>query len=154
MDEAIATTREATCRCGQLRATCVGEPVRISVCHCLECQKRSGSAFATQARWPDDKVTISGEYSVWERIADSGHRATYRFCPTCGSTLAYVIEGWPGVVAIPVGAFADPNFPSPRFSVYEHRKHDWVAVLGDEVEHSSDPSIAFTQGKLSGSGEE
>ena len=154
MEEIAASIRVATCRCGQLTATCVGEPVRVSVCHCLECQKRSGSVFATQARWPDDKVTISGEYSVWERIADSGHRATYRFCPTCGSTLAYVIEGWPGVVAIPVGAFADPNFPPPRFSVYEHRKHAWVEVLGDEIEHSSDPSIAFTQGKLSGSSEE
>lgn len=143
-------TRTATCRCGQLKASCEGEPVRVSVCHCLECQKRSGSAFATQARWPDEQVTISGKFSVWERIADSGHRATYRFCPACGSTLAYVIEGWPGVTAIPVGAFADPNFPEPRFSVYEHRKHAWTEVLGGEVEHSSDPGIAHTQGRLRG----
>ncbi|MEO1227180.1 MAG: GFA family protein [Pseudomonadota bacterium] len=141
--------RIATCRCGQLSATCVGEPVRVSVCHCLECQKRSGSAFATQARWPDANVTLSGEFSVWERVADSGHRATYRFCPVCGSTVAYVIEGWPGVTAIPVGAFADQSFPAPRFSVYEHRKHAWTEVLGEDVEHSSDPSIAYTQGRLS-----
>jgi len=141
--------RIATCRCGQLSATCVGEPVRVSVCHCLECQKRSGSAFATQARWLDANVTLSGEFSVWERVADSGHRATYRFCPVCGSTLAYVIEGWPGVTAIPVGAFADQGFPAPRFSVYEHRKHAWTEVHGDDVEHSSDPSIAYTQGRLS-----
>ncbi len=142
--------RTATCRCGQLSASCEGEPVRVSVCHCLECQKRSGSAFATQARWPDVQVTVSGESVVWERVADSGHRVTYRFCPVCGSTLAYVIEGWPGVTAIPVGAFADPNFPEPRFSVYEHRKHSWIEVLGDEVEHSSDPSIARTQGRYLG----
>ena len=143
-------TRTATCRCGQLCAVCEGEPVRVSVCHCLECQKRSGSAFATQARWPDDRVTLSGRYSEWERVADSGHRARYRFCPDCGSTLAYTIEGWPGVIAIPVGNFADPDFPAPRFSVYEHRKHAWVEVLGDDVEHSSDPGIAFTQGRLTG----
>lgn len=133
------TVRTATCRCGQLTAKCDGEPVRISVCHCLECQKRSGSAFATQARWPDDKVVISGDYKVWERIADSGHKATYWFCPTCGSTLAYVIEGWPDVTAIPVGAFADPSFPRPRFSVYEHRKHDWVEVNGDDVDRLPRP---------------
>jgi hypothetical protein len=54
--------------------------------------------------------------------------------------LAYVIEGWPGVTAIPLGAFADPAFPPPRFSVYEHRKHAWTVVLGDDVEHSSTPS--------------
>ncbi|MEM9631987.1 MAG: GFA family protein [Pseudomonadota bacterium] len=141
-------TRHASCRCGQLRAVCQGEPVRVSVCHCLECQKRSGSAFATQARWPDENVVLSGDYKEWSRIADSGHKATYSFCPDCGSTLAYVIEGWPGVTAIPVGAFADPDFPPPRFSVYEHRKHAWAQVLGENVEHSSDPRIAFTQGRL------
>ena len=133
-------TRTATCRCGQLQAHCEGDPVRISVCHCLDCQKRSGSAFAAQARWPDDKVRVTGAAKTWVRTADSGHRATYRFCQECGSTLVYVIEGWPGVTAIPLGAFADPNFPAPRHSVYEHRKHAWVAILGEEVEHSSAPS--------------
>ncbi len=133
------TSRTATCRCGQLRADCNGDPVRVSVCHCLECQKRSGSAFATQARWPDADVTLTGEFRTWERIADSGHKATYRFCPTCGSTLAYVIEGWPGVTAIPVGAFADPDFPAPKFSVYEHRKHAWVTINSDGLQRSSEP---------------
>ena len=147
-------TRTATCRCGQLSAVCEGEPVRISVCHCLACQQRTGSVFATQARWPEERVTLSGDMSVWERIADSGHVARYRFCPRCGSTIAYTIEGWPGVVAIPVGGFADPDFPAPGFSVYEHRKHPWVEVLGDDVEHSSDPAIAFTQGRLTDAGED
>ena len=138
--------RTATCRCGQLRATCGGEPVRISVCHCLACQKRSGSAFSAQARWPTAQVKVEGEASVWARVADSGHRATYRFCPVCGSTLAYEIEGWPGVVAVPLGAFADPSFPPPRFSVYEHRKHPWVEINGESIEHSSTPSDARNPG--------
>lgn len=142
--------RTATCRCGQLTATCKGEPVRVSVCHCLACQKRSGSAFATQARWNEDDVVLSGNSKLWERLADSGHKATYKFCPVCGSTLAYTIEGWPGVIALPVGAFADTEFPPPCFSVYEHRKHNWVDISGDNVEHSSDPSIAFNQGKSTG----
>jgi hypothetical protein len=134
------TERIATCRCGQLRASCAGEPVRVSVCHCLDCQKRTGSAFAAQARWPDAQVETTGRFSTWIRTADSGLRATYRFCPECGSTVAYSNEGWPGVTAVPLGAFADPAFPSPKFSVYEHRKHGWTIVLGDEVEHSSTPS--------------
>ncbi len=138
--------RTATCRCGQLRATCQGEPVRVSLCHCLACQKRSGSAFSAQARWPTRQVKVEGEASVWTRLADSGRRATYRFCPVCGSTLAYEIEGWPGVVAVPLGAFADPSFPPPLFSVYEHRKHPWVEILGDQVEHSSTPSDARMPG--------
>ena len=40
-----------------------------------------------------------------------------------------------GLIAIPLGAFEDPNFASPAFSVWEERKHDWVEILGD-VEHS------------------
>lgn len=133
--------REASCRCGQLRATCSGEPIRVSVCHCLTCQKRSGSAFAVQARWPDAQVQITGLSANWERVGDGGHKITYQFCANCGSTVAYVIEGWPGVTAIPLGAFADPSFPPPDFSVYENRKHAWVEVGGVEVAHSSSPSV-------------
>lgn len=125
----------ATCRCGQLRATCVGIPVRVSVCHCLECQKRSGSAFSFQARWPDERVEIAGTYREWSLTGDSGKRGTFRFCATCGATVAYVIEAMPGVTAIAVGAFADPDFPSPSFSVYEERKHRWVTIASDDIEH-------------------
>jgi hypothetical protein len=139
-------TRTATCRCGQLRATCAGEPVRISVCHCLECQKRTGSAFAAQARWPEEQVALAGEFKTWARTADSGGRASYRFCAECGSTIAYANDGWPGMIAVPVGAFADPFFPAPRHSVYEHRKHVWVAIIGDEIEHSSTPSAGRAPG--------
>ena len=129
-------TRLAECRCGQLKAACEGEPVRISVCHCLACQRRSGSAFAAQARFPTDKVTVTGSWKSWTRIADSGGVGTFRFCPECGSTIVYDIDKFPGVTAVPLGAFADPSFPSPRSSQTEKRRHAWVAVLGDEVEHS------------------
>ncbi len=130
-------TRIATCRCGQLEATCAGEPVRISACHCLNCQKRSGSAFAAQARWPDERVTVSGESRTWSHTGDSGRRADFRFCPRCGSTVVYVSEGMPGVTAVALGAFADPSFPAPRHSGYEERKHPWVEILGEDVEHCS-----------------
>jgi len=127
--------RLATCRCGQLQARCTGEPVRVSVCHCLECQKRSGSAFAAQARWPDAQVEITGQSKIWERLGDSGGRGTFRFCPICGSTVTYVIDSMPGLTAVAVGAFADPSFPPPKYSVYENRRHPWVFVVGEDVEH-------------------
>jgi len=131
----IMTDRVATCRCGQLQARCTGDPVRVSVCHCLACQQRTGSAFAVQARWPDERFELTGTFSEWSRVGDSGGRATYRFCPDCGSTVAYVNDGMAGVTAVPVGAFADPDFPSPKFSVYEERKHRWTAIVGDDIEH-------------------
>jgi hypothetical protein len=127
--------RTAECRCGRLRAVCEGEPVRVSVCHCLACQRRTGSAFAAQARWPKAQVAITGEAKTFERIGDEGSHVTYRFCPQCGSTIAYELDTMPGLIAVPVGAFADPDFPAPRFSVYEARKHRWTVVLGDGVEH-------------------
>lgn len=131
------TTRTASCRCGQLKATVSGEPERVSVCHCLACQQRSGSAFSAQARWPADQVAIEGQSKSWTRTADSRNTITYHFCPECGSTVHYSIAGkFEGMIAIPVGAFADPDFPAPRFSVWEKRKHPWVEILG-QLEHSS-----------------
>lgn len=129
------TLRTATCRCGQFRAACTGEPVRVSVCHCLECQKRSGSAFACQARWPDDQVEQTGDFGEWSRTGESGETATFRFCPTCGVTVTYTAEGLPGLTAVAVGAFADPQFPPPEYSVYEGRKHQWLAILGNDIAH-------------------
>lgn len=127
--------RTATCRCGQLQARCTGEPVRVSVCHCLNCQKRSGTSFAAQARWPDDQVCWSGEAKTWSTTGDSDQRADFRFCPECGSTVGYQAEGLPGLTAIAVGAFADPTFPPPVYSVYEERKHAWVAIVSEGTEH-------------------
>lgn len=132
----MTVVREAACRCGALRARCEGEPIRVSVCHCLACQQRTGSAFAAQARFPADRVAITGEARVWTRIADSGHVIDYNFCPACGSTVHYAGGNFPDVIAIPLGAFADPGFPPPEFSVWEKRRHPWTVVLGDDVEHT------------------
>lgn len=130
-------TRAASCRCGQLKAIATGDPVRVSVCHCLDCQKRTGSAFSAQARWPAAQVAVEGASKIWSHLADSGNEVVHHFCPDCGSTVHYRIEGkFEGLVAIPLGAFDDPHSLSPRFSVWEKRKHDWVAVEGDEIEHS------------------
>ena len=88
--------RIATCRCGGLTATCTGEPVRISVCHCLECQKRSGSAFAVQARWPQEQVELSGAYHEWVRVGESGVlegcEAPPRPAPQLAALLGAVVE--------------------------------------------------------------
>ena len=134
------TTRTASCRCGQLTATVTGEPVRVSVCHCLNCKKRSGSAFAVQARWPRDQVRIEGGSKSFVKAGDSGNRATFHFCPECGSDVYYEAEArvddqFNDLVAIPVGAFDDPLFASPDYSVYESRKHAWVEIVGDGIDH-------------------
>lgn len=128
-------SRRASCTCGQLQLTCEGEPVRISICHCLDCQRRTGSVFGTQARFPRDQVSaIEGQATAFTRVADSGGHVTSHFCPHCGSTVYLTLEALPGFVAVAVGAFADPGFPPPRHSIYEARRHPWVALV-DDVEH-------------------
>lgn len=124
------TARQASCTCGDLRLTAHGEPVRVSVCHCLACQRRTGSAFGVQARFALDRVTVTGEASEFSRTGDAGASITFRFCPRCGDTQSYEIDAFPGWIMVPVGAFADPAFPPPTASVYEDRCHPWVEVHG------------------------
>jgi hypothetical protein len=130
------TTRTASCRCGQLKATVTGKPVRVSVCHCLNCKKRSGSAFAVQARWPKDQVKIEGQSKTFVKAGDSGNPAIFHFCPECGSDVYYTIVGkFDDLIAIPLGTFDDPYFGTPEYSVWEQRKHAWVAIVADGIDH-------------------
>lgn len=127
-------TRTASCSCGQLTAVTTAEPIRVSACHCFACQRRTGGVFASQARFPAASVTLSGLSTQYVRVGDSGGRATFHFCPACGSTVYYTLEGREDAIAIPVGAFADPGFPAPSFSVHEERMHAWVRMPPD-IEH-------------------
>jgi hypothetical protein len=71
-------------------------------------------------------------------VADSGNWAIFHFCPECGSDVHYANDGkFDGLIAIPLGAFDDPYSLSPAFSVWEKRKHEWVEISGEGVEHSS-----------------
>jgi hypothetical protein len=126
--------RIASCSCGQLTARTAGEPVRISVCHCHACQRRTGSVFGVQARFRTEDVHIAGESSVFVREADDGGSTSSHFCPRCGATVFYEMEGLEGFLGIPVGAFADSAFPAPVISVYEERMHPWV-VMPAGIEH-------------------
>jgi hypothetical protein len=99
------------------------------MCHCLACQRRTGSAFAIQARFASDRVSVLGRHSVYVRTSDEGEKeVTFHFCPDCGATVFYTGSDAPDLIAVPVGAFADSAFPPPTVSVYESRRHPWVAV--------------------------
>ncbi len=126
--------RTASCSCGQLSAKVSADPIRVSICHCYACQRRTGSVFGVQARFPRSAVEVTGKGTDFVRFGDEGGRFRFTFCPTCGSTVFYVQEGRDEHVAIPVGAFADSVFPPPSFSVYEERMHSWVA-LPKGIEH-------------------
>ncbi len=121
-------TRDAVCSCGQLQLTAEGDPIRISMCHCLACQRRTGSAFGIQARFRSKHVHIVGRHRDYVRTSDEGEQRTFHFCPDCGATVFYTLSAAPDVVAVPIGAFAEPAFPPPTVSVYESRRHPWLTM--------------------------
>jgi hypothetical protein len=124
-------SKTASCSCGQLRVICEGAPLRVSLCHCLECQKRTGSLFGVAARFPPERATVEGRSTEYRRNSDDGNWVTFHFCPVCGSSVWWELEIQPGVVAVAVGAFADPDFPMPVRSVYENRRHRWLELPGN-----------------------
>ncbi|WP_425249146.1 GFA family protein [Bradyrhizobium brasilense] len=120
-------TRIASCQCGQLSLTVEGDPALVSVCNCTRCQKRSGSAFALSSRWNADQVTNrSGDGLTYSRTGTSGKAVKFLFCPVCGSTVSTSLELLPDVIGIPVGCFADPDFPAPKVAAWCETKLEWV----------------------------
>lgn len=117
--------------------TCAGDPVRVSLCHCLACQQRTGSVFGAQARFRRDQVTaMEGRASTYIRVGDSGRAITFHFCPICGSTVYWELPGMPEFLVVAVGSFADPDFLAPSVSIYEARQHAWTRHLASvEMEH-------------------
>jgi hypothetical protein len=123
-------TREATCHCGQLRLEVDGDPFVVSICNCLLCQRRTGSAFGMQAGFRAEQVEVVGRYSDYERVSDEADRKAhvFHFCPDCGSQVFYTEPDEPDLVVVSVGAFADPSFPAPTESGYDSRRHTWLRL--------------------------
>ena len=71
------TVRRAACSCGQLRLSAEGEPIRVSVCQCLACQRRTGSAFGVQAGFDAEQVTTEGTSRHTRRSPERSHRALH-----------------------------------------------------------------------------
>jgi hypothetical protein len=115
-----------------------GEPLGVGVCHCLECQRRTGSVFATLAAFATP-YSVSGTATEFVRSGGHGTEFRFRFCPVCGTSLFHTEEGDPGSVSVAVGAFADPSFPEPEDSVYECRRHPWVRLPSGIRVYNKDP---------------
>lgn len=108
-------TREASCSCGQLQIVCQDDPVRISMCLCLACQRRTGSTFGVQAWYRRAQVRPPfGFAKRYVRRADSGRTVTFSFCPEYGGTVFWAAERNPDLIAVAGGTFGDPDFEQPR----------------------------------------
>jgi hypothetical protein len=131
-------SRVASCSCGQLCVQVEGEPRGVGVCHCLACQRRTGSVFAALASFAAP-FKVSGEAAEYLRTGDQGAQFLFRFCPVCGTTVFLTEVGYDKSVSVAVGAFADPTFPAPGVSVYDCRRHPWVQLPSGITSFEKDP---------------
>jgi hypothetical protein len=131
--------RTAACGCGQLQIEVQDRPRGVGVCHCLACQRRTGSVFAALAGFAAP-YKVTGAATEYVRVGDHGARFTFRFCPVCGTNLFHTEEGYEDRgVSVAVGAFADPTFPPPEDSVYDCRRHPWVQLPAGIRRYDKDP---------------
>jgi hypothetical protein len=121
--------RTARCHCGDLELACEGEPAKVSMCHCDDCQRRTGSAFSVAVFYDRDKVRlVRGAPRQYERPSASGFPVVFHFCPRCGANTHWSPARMPERIGVALGAFADPNFPAPEQSVWTHDKHAWLIL--------------------------
>lgn len=121
------------CICGELRFSCNGAPSRVTLCHCLWCQRRTGTAFGAEAVYLRENVTITGSCEkVHRHVSDESHRwLDMHFCDCCGTNIGLTLEIKPEIRSLPVGAFDDPSWfeESKELEirhVYMRSRRDWV----------------------------
>jgi hypothetical protein len=135
-------TRMAECACGAFKVKVEGEPMMVSVCSCIQCQKRTGSVVGLGAYFPKDSVQpVSGTFNIFVREGDSGAKLSIYLCPTCGSSIfwegGYSRSDFRGVA---VGCFADSSFPRPQVALYTKNQHSWVTLPAGTMPFETEPT--------------
>lgn len=110
---------EAGCLCKKLRITAIGAPLRVGLCHCLECRKHHGALFYGAAIWPNDAVQVEGAFGAYQGRC---------FCPTCGSS---VFAQTGDETEVHLGAFDQPDRFRPTYEVWTERREAWLPPFPD-----------------------
>lgn len=127
------------CVCGSVRYAGTGAPERVTICHCLWCQRRTGSAFGAEVVFREENISLSGiEPTSYRHVSDeSGRWLNIYFCPRCGSNLGFTLQAVPGVRTVPAGTLDDPALVNPKQARIRHvftRSRQAWAELTPEVE--------------------
>jgi hypothetical protein len=103
------------CVCGAVRFTATGAPLRVTICHCTWCQRRTGTAFGTEVVFESGQVRFTGDTAAQYRhhSNESGRWLDVAFCRTCGTNLGFTLEAAPELRTLPAGAFDDPSWIQP-----------------------------------------
>jgi hypothetical protein len=123
------------CQCGEIRYRLEGEPIELTVCHCRECQRQSGSAFGMSLSIPAEAFELlSGSLKFFEVVCDSGRKKSCAFCPNCGTRIYHRTHAG---ISIKAGTLDDTSRLRPTAHYWTQRKQPWVAIP-DEVRRFPD----------------
>ena len=130
---------DGRCQCGQVSFQLAAEPLFIYACHCLDCQKRTGSAFSMGLIVLGDTVSVAGDLTPWTRTSDDGHTNTRHSCAGCGNIIYGDSSASPGVWKLQAGILDDTSGLSPHVHLWTCRKQDWVTLPADAAQFDTQP---------------
>jgi hypothetical protein len=119
------------CACGAVRYDAEVEPVVMLNCHCRDCQRATGSAYAAIVVVPKAAVRIEGELRYQKTIGDSGKAVERGFCPACGSPVAVRLEKLPDILGLQAGSLDDPSLHRPAMDLFTESAQPWDHTLGE-----------------------
>jgi hypothetical protein len=128
------------CLCGAVRYTAEGDLAAATICHCRDCQKFTGSAFATLLMVPKGSFTVTGAMKTHTGVGGSGLPILRHFCPECGSSLAEEPGTRPGMVILNIGTFDDPSAVRPAREIFRDDGLPFVQVTGDMLRYAKRPT--------------
>ncbi|MEO0636415.1 MAG: GFA family protein [Pseudomonadota bacterium] len=105
------------CSCGAIRFAAAGDPLRVGVCHCLDCRKHHGTPFYAAAIFASTAVTLEGTPRFHEGRA---------FCPRCGSSV-YAVSG--EEIELHLGAMDEPGRFKPQYELWTTRREPWLRPI-------------------------
>jgi hypothetical protein len=123
-----AVIREGGCSCGAVRYRLTSDPLFVNCCHCLNCQRQTGSAFVINALIELDRVEIlAGEPQLVDVPRDDGSAQGIFRCPSCQTAL-YSRYGHPAVDFVRAGTLDAPASVSPDAHIFTRSKLPWVTL--------------------------
>ena len=116
------------CLCGAVRYQIDAEPIFSGHCHCIDCQKVTGTGHISVVAVPSDGLKVTGETTTYAVTADSGHPYIRHFCPKCGSVVFGEPTSMPGVNTVPAGTLDDTTLFVPQMVVYTKSRPAWDRI--------------------------
>jgi hypothetical protein len=124
----MSLTREGGCACGAVRYRLASDPLFVHCCHCLNCQRQTGSAFVINLLIEADRVELlAGEPQPVDVPRDDGSTQRIFRCPTC-QIAVFSQYRHPAVRFVRAGTLDDPSGVAPDVHIYTRSKLPWVTL--------------------------